>query len=410
MSAARPDRLAGLRRYTRWSLVSLAAAALLAPVADLVDRDLAPAALVLAVAALLFVCAEAARLLLVGIEGLEGRAWATPRVIAATVVSFALFVAVGCTGGQIAPAWATPFAAVVGGAALGAERRTRWLLLIGATVATGAAAGLAGVAGLTTEGVLPLAGGSMLTVAFIGSVIVTQVWIWDVTLQVDAARTAEAEVAVLRERLRFAADLHDVQGHQLQAISLKAELTRRLIGADDDAARRHAADVQQLALTALAETRAIVHGYRRVRLETELTNAVAILRAAGVDAAIAGTPAPVPEELEPLFGSLVREGATNLLRHTRAERCSIAVVREGAELVVRIDDDGVAVASTTAGRAGGGAGLDGLQERFAAVGGRLEAQPREPRGFALVGRVPLDRAAPASAAPAQLTPTERARA
>ncbi len=96
----------------------------------------------------------------------------------------------------------------------------------------------------------------------------------------------------------------------------------------------------------------------------------------------------MPEALEPLFGSLVREGTTNLLRHSQAERCRIAIVREDGELVVRMDDDGVAVAASTAGSAGRGAGLDGLRERFAAAGGRLDAHPREPRGFSLTGRAP----------------------
>lgn len=384
------DRLAGLRRYTRWSLASVSLAAVLAPLSDLLSRDLAPAVLLVVGLALAFVVTEATRLLLTGVEGFEGRAWATPRVIAATGVAFVLMVALGFTTETIAVGWTLPFAAVVSGAALGADRRARYLLIVGATVLTAVAAGIAAALGATNDDVALTVAVSALMVAVFGGLTVTQVWIWDVTLQVDAARAAEAEVAVLRERLRFAAELHDVQGHQLQAIAMKAELARRLVGSDDDAARAHAADVQQLALTALAETRAIVHGYRRVGLETELSNAVAILRAAGVEASIAGEPAPAPEALEPLFGSLVREGATNLLRHTRAERCEIAIVRDGADVVVRMDDDGVALApgATVAGRAGDGAGLDGLRERFAAAGGRLDARPREPRGFSLTGRAP----------------------
>ena len=171
---------------------------------------------------------------------------------------------------------------------------------------------------------------------------VAQVWIWDVTMRLDKARTAEAEVAVLRERLRFAGDLHDIQGHQLQAIALKAQLAARLIGVDDARARSNAEDAHALALEALAETRELVQGYRRVGLATELANAVGILKAAGVEAAVEGTPEAVPVALQPLFGSLVREGATNLLRHTRAERCEIAVEREGDDVVVRMADDGVA--------------------------------------------------------------------
>ena len=213
--------------------------------------------------------------------------------------------------------------------------------------------------------------------------------IWNVTMRLDEARASAGELAVLRERLRFAADLHDVQGHHLQAISLKAELARRLIGTDDDAARGHAADVQELTLKALADTRALVHGYRRVGLVTELENAVGILRAAGVEAAVKGTPARVPEPLQPLFGSLVREGATNLLRHTRAERVTLSVEVEGGEVVLRVQDDGTARApEADAGAEEPGTGVVALRERFVAVGGRVDAGPLPDRGFLLVGRAP----------------------
>ena len=217
-------------------------------------------------------------------------------------------------------------------------------------------------------------------------IILASIWIWDVTLRLDEARSAAAELAVLRERLRFAGELHDVQGHHLEAIALKAELAGRLVGVDDEAARRHAADAQQLARTALGETRALVQGYRRTDLATELENAVGILRAAGVEATVTGSPREIPDELQPLFGTLIREAATNLLRHSEAERCTIAVEREGEEVLVRV--------STTAARArrtaspGDGSGIAGLRDRFAAAGGRVEAAPRRERGFALSGRAP----------------------
>jgi two-component system, NarL family, sensor histidine kinase DesK len=210
------------------------------------------------------------------------------------------------------------------------------------------------------------------------------VWIWDVTLRLDEARGTAAEVAVLRERLRFAGDLHDIQGHQLQAIALKAQLAARLIGVDDELARRHAQDAHALALEALGETRELVQGYRRVGLAVELANAVGILKAAGVEAAVAGTPEAVPVALQPLFGSLVGEGATNLLRHTVAERCEIAVEREGDDVIVRMADDGVARAE----RDGDGSGVASLRERFAAVGGRVDAAPLAAGGFVLTGRAP----------------------
>ena len=188
-------------------------------------------------------------------------------------------------------------------------------------------------AGFADEGARQAAGLAVVggaTVAACAWIILASIWIWDVTLRLDEARASAAELAILRERLRFAGELHDVQGHHLEAIALKAELAGRLVGTDDDEARRHAADAQRLARTALGETRALVHGYRRTDLATELENAVGILRAAGVEATVTGSPREVPEGLQPLFGTLVREAATNLLRHSEAERCTIAVERARA--------------------------------------------------------------------------------
>jgi two-component system sensor histidine kinase DesK len=143
--------------------------------------------------------------------------------------------------------------------------------------------------------------------------------------------------------------------------------------------------VAAFALLGLAQVWLWEVTHRRFRLATELTRAVGILRAAGVDAEVEGTPESVPVALQPLFGSLVREGASNLLRHTRAGRCEIAVERDGDDVVVRVIDDGVARVVVPS---GDGTGVAGLRARFAAVGGRVDATPLAPRGFELCGRAP----------------------
>ena len=223
----------------------------------------------------------------------------------------------------------------------------------------------------------------MLTFA---ALCIAQVWIWDVTLRLDQARANAAENAVLRERLRFAGDLHDIQGHQLQAIALKAQLAARLIGRR----RRGRARARQRRPRRWRWRRwprraSSSRATGASGLATELANAVGILRAAGVDAAVEGTPEAVPVALQPLFGSLVREGATNLLRHTRAERCEIAVRARGR----RGRGAGRRRRRGARGRADGdGSGVAGLRERFAAVGGRVEAAPLAAGGFVLSGRAP----------------------
>ncbi|MFI9485959.1 sensor histidine kinase [Promicromonospora sp. NPDC052451] len=194
---------------------------------------------------------------------------------------------------------------------------------------------------------------------------------WQVAARLDDARRMAGRLAVADERLRFAADLHDIQGHHLQVIALKSELAARLAEADPARAAEQMREVQQLAGDALRETRALVQGYRRTTLSAEISNASRVLTAAGVtvrtdvDADLA---AALPEAPRGLLGLVVREATTNLLRHSRATRAAFVLLPEdtGARLV--IDNDG---ASPGGPAAGDGTGLVSLAERLAAVGGRL---------------------------------------
>ncbi|MBB4967095.1 sensor histidine kinase [Saccharothrix violaceirubra] len=256
---------------------------------------------------------------------------------------------------------------------------SRWLLVFGGTAIVVAAGGVLGRPSLF-DGVL-MPGLSMLV--YTGSLL-TQLWFWDVVLRLEKARETERALAVAEERLRFAADLHDIQGHHLQAIALKAELAERLAGRDDEQARRHARDAADLARTALRETRDVVQGYRRASLGTEITNAVGVLRAAGIDAEVTGDAAAVPPPLQPLFGALVREGTTNVLRHSRARRCRLEIVVVDGRVDVRLGNDGAGAPGEP------GAGIAGLRERFAAVGGRIEVEA-DGEDFTLIGQAGVSR-------------------
>ncbi len=206
-----------------------------------------------------------------------------------------------------------------------------------------------------------------------------QVWLWSLVRQLDEARQVAAELAVAEERLRFAAELHDIQGHHLQAIALKGELAARLVGHDDEAARTQATEVSELARTALRETRAVVHGYRRSSLSTEINNAVDILRAAGINATVRGSATEVPPPLQPLFGVLVREGTTNILRHSAAAECQLTVEVDNGRVRVELTNDGAGATDPNP-----GSGLQGLKERFATVGGVVRAR-RDTNTFHLTG-------------------------
>ncbi|GAA4688431.1 two-component system, NarL family, sensor histidine kinase DesK [Promicromonospora umidemergens] len=205
---------------------------------------------------------------------------------------------------------------------------------------------------------------------------------WQVAARLDDARRLAGQLAVADERLRFAADLHDIQGHHLQVIALKSELAARLAEADPARAAEQIREVQHLAGDALRETRALVQGYRRTTLDAEIANASKVLAAAGVEVLAdvdTGLAAALPEAPRSLLGLVVREATTNLLRHSRATRAAIVLLPDGTGARLLIDNDGARPArpdeeARPGGRpagAGDGTGLVSLAERLDAVGGHL---------------------------------------
>ncbi len=209
---------------------------------------------------------------------------------------------------------------------------------------------------------------ALMVVAF-GPAMLGMLRAWQLAARLDDARRLAGELAVADERLRFAADLHDIQGHHLQVIALKSELAARLAQADPARAAEQMREVQQLAGDALRETRGLVQGYRRTTLDAEIANASKVLAAAGVEVRAdvdADLAASLPHGPRGLLGLVVREATTNVLRHSSATRAAIVLVPDDAGARLVIDNDGARPAG-----AGDGTGLASLAERLDAVGGRL---------------------------------------
>jgi two-component system sensor histidine kinase DesK len=204
------------------------------------------------------------------------------------------------------------------------------------------------------------------------------------------ARAELARFAVARERERFARDLHDLLGHSLSVIALKSELAGRLVESNPAAAASEIADVQTVARQSLSEVREAVSGYRRPTLDSEIEGARVALSAAGVTTSIDFSVAPLDPDVEGALAWAVREGATNVIRHSRATRCAITVaVAEGGGARVEIHDDGVgAPADAQAASESSGHGLEGLLERAASLGGRVEAGAAADGGFRLAMTLP----------------------
>jgi two-component system, NarL family, sensor histidine kinase DesK len=187
------------------------------------------------------------------------------------------------------------------------------------------------------------------------------------------ARAQMARLAAETERTRIARDLHDLLGHSLTTITVKAELARHLGSRDINAALREISEVEALSRRALAEVRAAVASYREVTLAGELATGRELLRAAGIAADLPVTAEAAPAQAQELFGWVLREGLTNVARHSHARACTVRISGHSVE----ITDDGIG------GEAGCGAGLSGLRERVEAAGGTLEAGPVRPRGWRL---------------------------
>jgi len=192
--------------------------------------------------------------------------------------------------------------------------------------------------------------------------------------------------AASAERERIGRDLHDTLGATLALIAVKSELAGRLFERDAQAARAQVADIEQVAREALAQVRQAVAGIRAAVLAGELASARLLLESSGVALAADVDPLPLPAPTESALALALREAATNVQRHARAQAVRVTLRRDGASAVLRIEDDGRGAAIKW------GHGLRGMQERLEAVGGTLQIDSRTggtSRGTALILRAPL---------------------
>ena len=327
-------------------------------------------------------------------------------------LGIALFVAAGKDGDWIG---ALAIAAALGGRG--------WRTPIPAVIAAVACA----AAGIAVAVHYSYGGGNTLSVALIGPLASFLSYSTTRRLEaVDSLRKTRAELAraaVAEERLRIARDLHDLLGHSLSLITLKAQLAGRVVGTDPDRAAREIGELESVARQSLSDVRAAVAGFRQPDLSGELEAARELLDAAGISCQINSPEHYVlPQDVDAALAWAVREGATNVVRHSRATRVTISVGTSPSEATAEISDNGRAPdepgrspaqaarsaqpAQTTqpaqlaraangqapvarAWPAFGGSGLAGLTERVRSLGGELAAGRIEPHGFLLRVVVPL---------------------
>ena len=296
-----------------------------------------------------------------------GRLWPYASLVAFTLLSAPVF----------GPSWAelTIYLGVATGATLGVAVAVPILGLLAiydlGWAATGASS--LGSAGFTAFMTVAL-GASMMLIRQCAVLIV----------DLREARADLARLAVDAERLRFARDLHDGLGHSLSVIALQAQVARRLMTSDPAAASAALVEVERVSHESLAGLRETVTGYRQPRLADELAGAQDVLAAAGISLEIVRPDDPLPESSDGLLAWAVREGVTNVLRHSRAHACRIVIEQDSGTYRLELSDDGDGGTSASA-----GSGLAGLGERMSMAGGDVAAGPEPGGGFRLSVRLPV---------------------
>jgi two-component system sensor histidine kinase DesK len=215
--------------------------------------------------------------------------------------------------------------------------------------------------------------------------------------ELEGLRDQLVRMAVVRERLRVARDVHDLLGLGLSAVALKADLVGALIGRDDTRAAAEIEEMSRACATVRADLRLVPGNGNRLSLIAELAAARQILSSAGIEVH-AGTPdGSLPEAADEVLAPVLREAVTNILRHAAATACVIEVSAHGGALRLHVGNDGAAqrvtagraVAGRPAGAGTGGLGLANLDARVRAAGGWLATRQADGR-FSLTAELPLD--------------------
>ena len=266
--------------------------------------------------------------------------------------------------------------------------RTRWL-----TVAAGVLSLLAFAAirhfWMGQSDSLPEDSASRMLLAYSAGMpllLISSLWWWRVVVELDRHRVMAGELAVAQERLRFAADLHDIQGHHLQVIALKSELAERLLDSNPEAARENIHETRLIAKQALEETRSLVAGYRETSLADELENAREVLTAAGADCELTLETLPADPAAQQALAMTVREATTNILRHSEATHATISLTSSEAEATLTIRNNGLNGTPSSMSLTDG-TGLLGLLRRLETIGGTLETT-LDTGHFELQARIP----------------------
>lgn len=239
-------------------------------------------------------------------------------------------------------------------ASYGLTRPAHWIATIGGIVLTAACVSLL-PGGIAFMSILAV-------VALLGVVNTVSTWLIIRSAQADQLGL---ELATSAGREAVARDVHDLIGHSLTVVQLKAQLAGRLIDTDPERARAELADITALTSEAIAGVRATVAGARATTLVEQLASGRDALQSAGVALRVDGEPTALSPVQSLTASWVLREAITNVLRHAQAKTVTVSI----APGVLAVNDDGRGPGD------GNGNGVRGMRERAAAAGAALEFGP-----------------------------------
>jgi two-component system sensor histidine kinase DesK len=305
-------------------------------------------------------------------DGTRPRAWAWTLALQA-LLSYVLFPVLG---------WrALVLGAFLAGSVL--------LLLPGWWAWASFVAILASLGALNATGPIPKVTGPIYATALtaaVGLMVYGLSRLADLAVHLAAVRGELAQMAVLRERLRVARDVHDLLGLGLSAIALKTDLIVQLFGRDEGRAREEIEELVRICATARADMRLVTDEARQLSLDAELATARDVLATAGIDVRAGSAHEPIPVDVDVVLATVLREAVTNILRHSSARHCTIRTSADDGSVRLSVSNDGATDPREREPREG--RGLANLTARTEASGGRFTARRIDDR-FEVVAEIPL---------------------
>ncbi len=361
---------------------------LLFPVVSLVQEPRSPVRLLLALAALVFFAASYTWLMWPHPASSAARARSQSRPpLVLFAVLIALVVVLSLTYG-LAFLWLFIGVSAIAGVLLPIRRAivvVTVLIFLPLVISVGKTGSVISVDWLQ---LIPL----MLLVRALGLDMIGMTRLSSALRNLHATREELARLKVEEERLRMARDLHDLLGHTLSLITLKSKLAGRLVEHEPARAAHEIREVERVARQALREVREAVAGYRQPRLAHEVDSARQLLEAAGIECSLEYTELALPTASDAVLAWTVREGVTNVIRHSHARHCLIRLNRDHDTVRAELINDGDLRERASSAQDREGLGLPGLTERVTSLGGSIEAGPvRTPgkTGFRLWVELPV---------------------